>query len=495
MLEPDEIERQRGRGALWRHLRRALPRTKSVDEQSARYGENYKWMVLIILALGTVAGVLCTSSFNVAVPELSRTFGLGQDQVQWAMTGFLAAMTVGMLPTSWLLDRLGFRVVFLLGLAVLTLASVGGFFAPTFPMVVAARVLQGLAAGVLQPMGALALMRLFPPATQGRASGLLIFSIALAPAIAPSLGGVLLDRFGWASIFLLGTPFAVVAAGCALYCLPAPREVKRRPFDWTGLAWLTVSAIALIEAVSSLQHSGLASPWTLGQFAIAAAATVLYGRHARRHADPLIKLDLFRHHTFTIGTVVAFAYGFGLYASTYLIPVFLLNALHYTASAAGMALLPSGIALVVMLPLAGRMADRYSPKWITLIGLVAFGASFLIFAVLGGGIAYAEIIAATIVGRIGLGMILPALNLATLRHVAPQQLGQASVVVSYARQLGGVMGVAVVAVFVAWRESVHGATPPGIHVAYAQGFLLLAAVFAAAAVATWFMKVAVARRS
>ncbi len=466
----------------------------SFDALSQRYGERYKWMVLFILALGTVAGVLCTSSFNVAVPALTRHFRLGQDQVQWAMTGFLAAMTVAMLPTSWLLDRLGFRRVFLIALAILGLASLAGFFAPTFALVVAARIVQGAAAGVLQPMGALALMRLFPPEIQGRASGLLIFSIALTPAVAPSLGGLLLDRFGWQSIFLLGLPFAVVAALAAIRLLPAPREIKTQAFDWIGLGWLTLGAIALIEGVASLQHSGLASPWTITQYTLSLLSAVLYYRHARHRDDPLIRLDLFEQRSFAMGTVVSFVYGFGLYASTYLIPVFLQNALSFKAAAAGIALLPSGIALVVMLPLAGRMADRYPPKWITLIGLLIFGASFLVFSVRGGGILYGEIILATVVGRIGLGLILPALNLATLRHMEPHQLGQSSVLISYARQLGGVMGVAVVAVFVEWRESVYGAVPPGIYSAYAQGFLLLAAIFALAVLATCFMKTEARRR-
>lgn len=468
-----------------------MPRLRpaaTYDTLSQRYGDRYRWMALVILGLGTVAGVLCASAFNVAVPALSQHFRLGQDQVQWAMTGFLAAMTVGMLPTSWLLDRLGFRVVFLSALTLLTLSSIGGFFAPSFALVVAARILQGAAAGVLQPLGTLALMRLFPPAIQGRASGLLILSIALTPAIAPSLAGALLDRFGWTAIFLLGTPFAVVAMLCGIYLLPAPREIKRKPFDWTGLSWLTLCALALIEGVASLQHSGLRSLWTLSQFGLAVFAVVLYHRHARRHPDPLIHLGLFQQRTFTLGTVVSFAYGFGLYASTYLIPVFLQSALSYSAGAAGMALLPAGLAMIVMLPLAGRLADHVSPKWVTLAGLIAFGASFLVFAIQGGHIQYTEIIAATIVGRIGLGLILPALNLATLRHMAPEQLSQSSVVTSCARQLGGVMGVAVVAVFVAWRETVYGATPQGIDTAYAQGFLLLSAVFALAALAAGFMR-------
>jgi EmrB/QacA subfamily drug resistance transporter len=465
-----------------------LPPAASFDDLSQRYGDKYKWIVLFVVGVGTVAGVLCTSSFNVAVPALTRHFGLGQGQVQWAMTGFLAAMTVGMLPTSWLLDRLGLRVVFLLALAMLIAASIAGFLAPTFPLVVAARVVQGVAAGMLQPMGSLVLMRLFSPGIQGRASGILIFSIALTPAVAPSLGGILLDRFGWESIFLLGVPFGVAAAAAAIVLLPVPREIRYRPFDWFGIGWLALATVALIESVSSLQHSGPSSPWTIGQASIALTALLLYYRHARSIDDPIINLNLFGQRTFAMGTIVSFVYGFGLYASTYLIPVFLQNALSYSASAAGIALVPSGIALVVMLPLAGRMADRYSPKWITLVGLIIFGASFVIFSVLGGGIQYREIIFATVVGRLGLGLILPALNLATLRHIDMHQLGQSSVVTSYARQLGGVMGIAIVAVFIQWREAVYGATPPGVYTAYSQGFMLLSVVLVLAATAAWFMK-------
>ncbi len=460
----------------------------SFDYLAQKYGPKYKWMVLFILGIGTVAGVLCTSSFNVAVPALTRYFGIGQDQVQWTMTGFLAAMTVAMLPTAWLLDRFGFRLVFLASLSALVAASLAGFYAPTFAFVVGARILQGVATGVLQPMGTLALMRLFPANIQGRASGVLIFSIALTPALAPSFGGILLDRFGWESIFLLGVPFAVVAGLAAIYLLPAPREVIIRPFDWFGLGWLALSTVFFVEGVSSLHHDGLASLWTIGQGVTAVAAILMYCRHARRCTQPIINLRLFAQRTFAMGTVVSFSYGFGLYASTYLIPVFLQNALAYSASAAGIALIPSGIALVVMLPLAGRLADYYAPKWVTLGGVVMFGASFLMFSALGGAIEYREVIIATIVGRIGLGLILPALSLATLKHMESHQLGQSSVVFSYARQLGGVMGVAIVAVFIEWREVIYGSAAPGIYLAYTQGFLLLALVFVIAIIATLLMK-------
>ena len=464
------------------------PPAASFDALSARYGSRYKWLVLLVVGMGTVAGVLSTSSFNVAVPTLTRHFGLGQDQVQWAMTGFMAAMTVAMLPAPWLLDRIGFRRVFLGALTVLAVTSVAGSLSPNFPFVVAVRIVQGAAAGLLQPMGVLVVMRLFPIPSQGKASGVLSFSIVLAPAVAPALGGVLLDHFGWQAIFLINLPFCALAGLSALYLLPLPREISRKRFDWIGVGLLTLATLALIEGVVSLQQRGLLAPWTLGQLALALAATALFVGHADREKSPIISLGLFRHRAFAMGSLVSFAYGFGLYASTYLIPVFLQNALEFWATGAGLALIPSGIALALTIPLAGKMADRHSPQWITAAGLALFGLSFLLLAILGGQIAYAQLIGVTVLGRLGLGLILPALSLATLRHLEAHHLAQSSVVISYVRQLGGVLGIAIAAVFVEWRETVYGRVAPGVFSAYSQAFVLLAAVFALALVAACMMK-------
>lgn len=465
-----------------------FPRAVSFEELSQRHGARYKWLALLVVAVGTVAGVLSTSSFNVAVPALTRFFALGQEQVQWVMTGFMGAITVSMLPTPWLLERFGFRKLFLVSIAVLLATSIGGFFAPTFPLVVAARIAQGMATGVLQPLGPLAVMRLFPPQSQGRASGILTFSIVLMPAISPALAGVLLDQFGWQAIFLLNMPFCLIAWVSALYLLPLPRETTRKRFDWPGVVLLTLATLALVESVSSLQHSGFLAPWTLGNLSLAAAAMWLFVRHTRKCKAPIISLGLFRHRTFSMGAIVSFVYGFGFFASTYLFPVFLQNALGFSATAAGATLIPSGIALMLTIPLAGRMADRYSPQWITVAGMTLLGSSFLAFALLGERITSPQLIGITVWGRIGLGLILPALTLAILRHQEPHKLGQSSVVISYSRQLGGVLGIAIVAVFIAWRESIYGIEAPGIHHAYSQGFLLLTVVFGFALVAACLMK-------
>lgn len=465
-----------------------LPRPQKIEALLQRHGERFKWLALLVIGLGTVAGVLSTTAFGVAVPTLTRHFGLGQEQVQWAITGYMTAMTVAMLPTPWFLDRFGFRRLFLAALGALALTSIAGSLAANFPLVVAARVAQGLAAGLLQPLGTFAVMRLFPTAQQGRAGGTLGFGIVLAPAIAPALGGLLLDHFGWRSIFLLNLPFCLIAGVLGLYLLPTPRERLTRRFDWKGLILLCLATLTLIEGLASLQHSGPGAPWTWGNVGVAAVTLALFIRHGRRAKAPIVSLGLFRHRVFTMGAIVSFSYGFGLYASTYLIPVFLQNAIGYSPTVSGSALFPSGIALAITIPIAGRLADRFSPHRLTACGLALFAVSFLAFAVAGGEITHTELIAATIVGRVGLGLILPALSMATLRHLEPHQMGQSSTVISYLRQVGGVLGIAVAAVFIQWRETIHGVTPPGIFTAYAQGFLLIAVVFLFALAAAVRMK-------
>jgi predicted MFS family arabinose efflux permease len=331
-------------------------------------------------------------------------------------------------------------------------------------------------------------MQYFPLRQQGQASGMLSFGIVLAPAAAPALGGLLLDHFGWQAIFFLNLPFLVLAGILGWRLLPLPQKQLWRRFDWWGLALLSVATLTMVESVSSLQHSGLATPWTWCAALAAVFAVAGFIRHGQKTRRPLVSLGLFRHQTFVMGTIVSFSYGFGLYASTYLIPVFLQSALNFSATAAGLALLPAGIALALVIPVAGRMTDRRPPKWITAAGLALFGFSFLLFALWSKAITYVEIVTVTILGRLGLGLILPALNLATLRQLPERQLAQSSMVVSYMRQLGGVLGIAIAAVFVEWRQSVYGAQPPGVFTAYAQVFLLLAAVFAGALIAACRMK-------
>lgn len=230
----------------------------------------------------------------------------------------------------------------------------------------------------------------------------------------------------------------------ALYLIPKPTELKSATFDWPGVALLGLVALGSVKMVASLHDQGLTSMWTVLYAALTLSALYLFARHARRAAHPIVRLDIFRDRAFAMGTIVSLVYGFGIYASSYLVPIFLQSALGFSATAAGLALMPGGITLVATLPVAGHMADRYPPRLITMCGLGVFCLSFMLLARMGTRVSYTELIAFIVLGRFGLGMILPSLTLASLRDMQKHQLGESSMVVSYLRDnLAGSM---------AWRR-------------------------------------------
>ncbi len=454
---------------------------RGLEALQARHGGRYPWLVLAAMACGMVTAVLSATIFNVAIPALMADFHLGQDRVQWAVTGYMAAMTVAMLPTAWLIERYSFRRVFLGAVLLIGIGSLGGALAWNFPSVVAMRIVQGLAAGLLQPMSTLLVLRLFPLERQGRAMGILGFGIILAPAVAPIAGGFLVDHFGWRAIFLITVPGSLAALAAGHLLLPhKPPARAEHPFDWTGLSLLTLAILSLLQTVGGLHAHGLLSPQSGIGALVATAGIALFLRHARRVPGPILALGLFSERAFAMGTLVSFIFGVGLYGSTYLVPVFLQSILGYNAATAGLALLPGGIALALMTPGAGYLADRIRPHRQTALGLLLFAISFVLLALLAGisfGLPLLPTLMGTVViGRIGLALILPALNLGALRPLAQRLVGQGSALLNCTRQLGGTLGISLGAGYVEWRSN-HLGQPAGSAQAFAEVFALVALAF------------------
>lgn len=173
-----------------------------------RYGERYRWLLLLSVMVGTMASIMSSTIVNVAIPDMSHYFTLGQERAQWVTSGFMVATTVSMLTTPWLLSRYGYRATYVGAMLLLLAGGVGGGLARDFGLVLAARVAEGLAAGVVQPIPAVIILYAFQPHEQGRASGIFGMGVVLAPALGPSIGGLLVDWFGWRSIFFMVVPLS-----------------------------------------------------------------------------------------------------------------------------------------------------------------------------------------------------------------------------------------------------------------------------------------------
>src|SRR6185369_2674529 len=246
------------------------------------------------------------------------------------------------------------------------------------------RVAEGLAAGVLAPIPSIIVMRAFDSGQQGRAMGIFGFGVVLAPAVGPSVGGILVEAFGWRSIFFVVLPFCAWALWLARRYLPhaAPGGIEpgsqTRPLDFVGLALVTAAVLALLNGLVSLHgRTATTGLWLLGASGVLMAVFVA---HLRRAAHPLIDLRLFASGAFAAGSCVAFIYGMGLFGSTYLVPVFMQSALHFPPSQAGAVLLPAGFVLAGTIPLAGRLADRFAPRGLVALGVTLLAASFALMA-------------------------------------------------------------------------------------------------------------------
>lgn len=449
--------------------------------------------------IGTMASIISSTIVNVAVPDMSRAFTLGQERAQWMSAGFMAAMTVSMLTTPWLLARFGYRRTYVGATLLLMLGGIGGGLGTAYGWVMAMRVVEGLAAGVMQPIPAILVMRVFGPHEQGKAMGVFGFGVVLAPAIGPTVGGVLVEWWGWRSIFFAVVPLCLVALVMAQRILPnvAPGGIAARAgvvrLDRTGLLLVAVALLTLLNGMVQLHQStpGSLPLAGLGLLAVALVTTVLLLRHQRRTVQPLINPVLFERRSFAMSAVVAFTYGMALFGSTYLVPVFMQLALKLPASQAGAVLFPAGIALALTIPVAGRMADRLPLRSLIFAGVLLMSLSFALMLSVGPGTSLTLIALWALVGRIGLGFVLPSLNLGAMRGLDTSLLAQGASMINFIRQLGGAVGVSLIGIVLEWRLRSYGidssrpAAVPGAQElrAYHEAFGLLAALTAIAAVA------------
>ena len=453
-----------------------------------RFGARYRWRVLLTVMIGTMAAIMASTIVNVAVPDMAHVFTLGQERAQWLSAGFMGAMTVSMLTTPWLLDRYGYRHTYIGAVALLMAGGVIGGFSPSFELVLAMRATEGLAAGILQPIPAIVILHAFGEGERGKAMGVFGFGVVLAPAVGPSVGGILVEWWGWRSIFFVVTPFCLIAMAMARRYLPigAPggRPIDREGgrLDFLGLGLIAVAVLALLNGMVHLNAE--TRPFGMALIGLSFVVAAAFIAHQRRGARPLMTLGLFTHRPFSMGGLVAFIYGMALFGSTYLVPVFMQAALHLPPSQAGAVLLPAGIALAVTIPFAGRLADRVKVSWLVCFGLLLLSASFFLMLSVDLGTALALIMLWAVIGRIGLGFVMPSLNLGSMRGLPDIFISQGSSTINFLRQLGGAVGIGLVGNILEWRLRTHPLAPL---TAYHETFALVGAITACAVVAAALM--------
>jgi EmrB/QacA subfamily drug resistance transporter len=458
----------------------------SVEGLKARYGDRWRWLAVATVMIGTMATVLSATVVNVALHDIMMEFGIRQGQVHWLATGFIAAMTTTMLASSWLLDHFGVRKTLAAAMFLFTLISLAGGFAETPGQLIAARIGQGAMAGLMQPMGMYLVFRIFPRDRRGQAMGIYGMGVILAPALGPVLGGFLVDQLDWRYVMFAPAPVTLVGVFMAWRFLPLPvsRPAPYR-FDLPGLILLGFTIAVSLDTLNRLQHAAGQENRILAGTILALGGLSLFVLRERRTAHPLVNMALLRKPVFVFACLGAVALGLALFGSTYLIPLFVQTALGFSATEAGLLMLPAGIVLGMTFPLAGRLADRHSARVLVVFGIGAFALSAMLFALSDLELAFGWLVLWTVLGRIGIGFMLPALSTGALNPLKPQELGAGSSTLNFMRQLGGAFGVNLVALTVEFGE--HSSGMPTIN-AFHSAWWLVAVFVAVAAIPVWRMR-------
>lgn len=407
-----------------------------------------RWLLLFSITTGTFMANVDTTAVTVALPIIAREFDVTLDALQWVLLSYLLAITAILPLFGRLADMLGRKRILNIGLAVFASASVVVALAPTFPMLLAFRALQGIGAAMFMATIMGAAITAFPPGQRGRVLGLVSSIVAAGTLMGPPLGGLLTDAFGWRSIFLINLPIGLLGAVGTLFFLPADRGTGGglRALDLPGAVLFAGFVSALLLGMGRGPTSGWGSADVLALLAGAVVLLLLFVLRARRTARPLIDLALLRRRVFGLGLLAGFLYFAVITITPFLFPLYLQEVLGWSTSTTGLVMALQAVAMLLVSPLSGWWSDRVGSRLPGLAALTLMFAALVLAAFLGADPPAWEVGLLLVLLGVGPGMFNSPNNSAIMGDVARERIGTANGILATTRNLGRAVGVAVVAV-------------------------------------------------
>tara|TARA_R110002073_G_scaffold265858_1_gene428909 strand:- start:269 stop:1819 length:1551 start_codon:yes stop_codon:yes gene_type:complete len=415
-----------------------------------------RWLATAAALSAFFTSIFTSSLTNVAIPHVMGAFGVGQSQAQFLSTAFLAMNTTGLLASSWTIARIGQRQTFFLVLFVFAGGSVLSFIAPTLETMIVGRVLQGFAAGVLQPLVMMVLFQVFPLEKRGLAMGMFSMGVTVALGLGPSLAGITIDAFSWRTIFLIPIPASLLAGLLGLFFLPA-EEQKTEPgkFDFLGFGLINVFVFGWFTMLGNGQKWG----WASDDWALLATITAICGIafiYSQKRANAsLLDLSLFQNGRFVNALACSFFFGFGNFASVYSFSIFGQIVQGFSPTVAGSMLLPGSFFAAAILPLAGRVSDKLPAPIIMIFGLVIIVTSVSMLIGADGNTVFWYVAISLLIGRVGSAFTSPALNTTAIGALSPQQMRRGAGVTNLALMMGGSTGISVYVILLEMRIEFH----------------------------------------
>ena len=426
------------------------------------------WIVAPTVGLAAFMEVLDISIVNVSLQHVAGSMAATPDEATWILTAYLVTNAVELPISGWVSQTFGRKRYFLGSIIAFSITSLFCGLAPTLPLLIFARGLQGIAGGGLQPTAQAYLADAFPPERRGQAFAMYGLAVVFAPAIGPTIGGWITDNWTWRWVFLINVPVGIVVSALAALILADPpgslaarqaRRARGLHLDYIGLGLLVIGMFSLQFVLDKGQEDDwFGSRLITDLIVTAAVALVAFVVWELRRADPIVDMHLFRDRAFASGNLLMFMLGFALMGTTVVLPLFVQTLLGYTAEQAGMVLSPGGFATMLMMPVAGALSGRIDARLLITAGLIGTAIAMFHLSGFDLNVDFSTLAWARIYQSLGLALLFIPINTAAYRGITAEKNANASAIINMMRNLGGSVGISLLDTYIARREQANQVT-------------------------------------
>jgi DHA2 family multidrug resistance protein len=427
------------------------------------------WIVAMTVTLATFMEVLDSSIANVALPHIAGGLGATQDEATWVLTAYLVANAIILPAGAYMTTFIGRKKFYMICVALFGISSALCGFAPSLPILIFCRILQGVGGGGLAPSEQAILADTFPPEKRGQAFAMYGLAVVCAPAIGPTLGGYITDNFDWRWIFFLNVPICLISLFLTSRIVEDPPWVKKQveqsqrggiKLDFLGFGLLGLTFGSLEFILDKGQEDDWFSSNLITFFTVAMVVAFIAMiwwelKQLRDGHRPILNLTLFKRRNFSISFLLMFVLGFSLYGTTILIPQFVQTLLGYTAELAGLVLSPAGLMMMCMMPIVGILVGRVDPRKLIGYGFVMLTLSLITMHTLNLGVSYGYLVFVRCFQASGLAFLFIPINTISYIGVKQSENNDVSGLTNLARNIGGSVGTAFVATMLTRRTANH----------------------------------------
>lgn len=430
------------------------PRPATLPADAETEPTQNPWLILVVLCAAVFMLLLDSTVVNIAQRKIQIGLGATLSEIQWVLDSYILAYAVLLLSFGRLGDIFGRKKLFIVGMAIFTAASalcgVSSWLGDLVGIsgvnaLILARVLQGVGGAFMMPQTLSLITVVFPPDKRGAAMGIWGGIVALGAVIGPIVGGFIVTDYAWEWVFLINVPVGIVAILATIAIVPESVDPHAsRRIDWGGVLLSGSGIFAIVYALIEANSMGWTDPLIVGLFILGVVLLVAFVWWEKRLEDPLMKLELFALRNFSVGNVIAFVVAFGMLGIFFPMTLFLQGVLGFSPIRAGMTMIPMSLMIMVVAPLSGRLSDRIGARWILTGGLALITVGILlIISSIDTSTTWQALLPSLIVTGTGMGMTFAPMTAAAMREVPPRIAGSASGILNTTRNVGQVLGIAV----------------------------------------------------